>query len=87
MKLYCLRLDMSMCIARLKEFELRQFNSAFPILFIEAKDPDEACYKCLCMFTENILKQNESKQTATLIRDILKDVRVTKVYCKDEKKL
>ena len=76
-----------MCIYRLKKFELRQFNSPFPTVFIEAKDPDEACYKCFCMFTENILKQKECKETAELIKNILPDFKITKVYCKDEKRL
>jgi hypothetical protein len=76
-----------MCISRLKKFNLREFNSPYPVIFVEAKDPDDACYKCFCLFTENILKQDESKETAKLIKDILPDVRVTKVYCKDEKKL
>ena len=40
-----------------------------------------------CKFTETILKQDDSKKTALLIKDIMPDVRVTKVYCKDEKKL
>ena len=87
MKIYCLNMDISMCIFRLKKFELREFNNAFPIIFVEAKDPDDACYKAMCMFTENLLKQNESKETAALIKDILKDVKVSKVICKDEKKL
>lgn len=87
MKIYCLNVDITMCISRLKKFNLREFNSPYPVIFVEAKDPDDACYKCFCLFTENILKQDESKETAKLIKDILPDVRVTKVYCKDEKKL
>lgn len=76
-----------MCIARLKKFDLREFNNPYPVIFLEAKDPDDACYRCICLFTENLLKQNESAQTAYLIKEILPDVRITKVYCKDEKKL
>lgn len=87
MKIYCLKLDLTMCISRLKKFNLKEFNSPHPVIFTEAKDPDDACYKCLCMFTETLLKQDESKETAFLIKDILPDVKVKKVYCKDEKKL
>ena len=80
-------MDITMCIARLSGFNLREFNSPYPVIFIEAKDPDDACYKCICNFTENLLKQNESSKTALLIKDILQDVVIKKVYCKDEKKL
>jgi hypothetical protein len=78
---------MTQVIARLKKYDLKQFNSAFPTLLIEAKDPDEACYKTSCMFAETMLKHGESIEVAQMIRDIYHEVKVTKVFCKDEKKL
>ena len=87
MKIYTVKIDISLALPRLKKFDLREFNSAFPILFVEASDPDGACYEAVCKFSEMLLKQNESKTTAYLIKDILQDFRVIKVYCRDEKKL
>ena len=87
MKIYLLKLDLSLVIARLKKFRLGEFNSNSPLIFIEASNPDEACYLTNCKFVETILKQDDSKETAILIKDIMHDVRITKVYCKDEKKL
>lgn len=87
MKIYVLKLDLSLVMPRLKNFRLGEFNHNFPTIFIQAGDPDEACYMVYCKFTETILKQDDSKKTALLIKDIMPDVRVTKVYCKDEKKL
>lgn len=87
MKIYVLHVDMLGVLGRLKKFKLYEFNYAEPIIFVEAKNPDDACYKMVCKYSEILLKQDESIQTALLIRDTLLDLRVTKVYCKDETKL
>lgn len=87
MKIYTVEIDISLALPRLKKFDLKEFNSAFPVVFVEASDPDGACYEAVCKFMEILLKQQESKTTAYLIKDIMQDFKVTKVYCKDEKKL
>jgi hypothetical protein len=87
MKIYMVQLDCSLVMSRLRKFNLREFNSEYPILFAEAADPDEACYLIYCKFSETILKQDDSVETARLINSALRDIRITKVYCKDEKKL
>lgn len=84
MKIYTVRLDMTYVLGRLKKFQLREFKVQFPILFIEAKDPDDACYFTMCKFSELLLKQKESVETAQLIKTLQNDIRITKVYCKDE---
>lgn len=87
MKIYTIEVDMTQVVARLKKFDLKQFNSEFPILLIEAENPDAACYRISCKFSEILLKQNESVETAKLIQEVYRDIRITKVFCKDEKKL
>lgn len=87
MKIYVLRFDLSLVHSRLRKFRLREFNSETPELFIEAEDPDEACYLGYCKFADIILSQDSSPKTAKLIRQVEYDIRITKVYCKDEKKL
>ena len=87
MKIYMVQLDCSLVMGRLREFNLREFNSEYPILFTQAADPDEACYLTYCKFSEIILKQDDSVETALLIKSLTRDIRITKVYCKDEKKL
>ena len=87
MKIYTVELDLSLVVGRLKYFELKEFNSSNPSIFIEANDPDDACYFTICKFSEVVLKQNESPETANLLRDIIPDLRIKRVYCKDEKKL
>lgn len=87
MKIYVLKFDLSLVHSRLKKFTLREFNSETPRLFIEAPNPDEACYLGYCKFAETILSQDSSSSTVKLIKDLENDIRITKVYCKDEKRL
>ena len=87
MKIYVVTLDMTQVLGRLKKYRLREFNQQFPSIFIEAADPDEACYLCYCKFAETILRQDASDKTASLIKKLEHDLRNTKVICKDEKKL
>ena len=87
MKIYVLYIDMTLILPRLKKYRLQEFNSQFPIIFIEAEDPDDACYKCSCKFTEILLKQDYSKENAEFIKNISYELRILKVYNKDEKKL
>lgn len=87
MKIYVLKFDLSLVHSRLKKFRLREFNSKNPTLFIEAPNPDEACYLGYCKFAEIILSQDSSPATAKLINEVENDIRITKVYCKDEKRL
>ncbi len=87
MKIYVLHVDMTLILPRLKKFRLKEFNTAHPIIFVEANDPDGACYECNCKFKEIILKQDYSTKTASLIKEVLLDMRINKVYCKDEERL
>ena len=87
MKIYVLRFDLSLVHTRLKKFRLKEFNSENPVIFVEAANPDEACYLGYCKFAETILSQDDSAKTARLINEVEYDIRITKVYCKDEKKL
>jgi hypothetical protein len=50
-------------IARLKKFSLEEYNSSQPIVFIEARDPDGACYYATHRLTNILLKKDHSKVT------------------------
>lgn len=84
MKIYTVTLDMTNVLSRLKKFGLAEFNSQFPTIFIDAHDPDEACYLAYCKLSEILLRQDESIATANLIKKLKHDIRIMKVYCKDE---
>ena len=79
MKIYRLTLCLQLVIARLKKFDLKQYNSERPIIFVEANDPDEACYRAIYNLTSIILKQDNSKVTLELLKDIIYDIRVIRI--------
>tara|TARA_A100001515_G_scaffold102170_1_gene82904 strand:- start:3557 stop:3808 length:252 start_codon:yes stop_codon:yes gene_type:complete len=80
MKIYKVDMDLSFVIARLKKFNLKEYSDQFPTIFVEAKDPDEACYLAYFQLVEILLKQDDSKETSLLTKDILHDILIRKVY-------
>ncbi len=86
MKIYVVTFDLTMVLQRLIKFNLQEFNHQYPHIFIEAPDPDEACYLAYCKLSETLLRQNSSTETANLIKDIEYEIRITKVVCRNEKK-
>jgi hypothetical protein len=72
-------MDLSLVISRLKKFDLHEYNTERPIIFVEAKSPDDACHQAYYRLATVILKQDCNKKTATFIEDILLDISITKV--------
>ena len=72
-------MGLSLVISRLKHFELHEYNSEKPILFVEAKSPDDACHKAYFKLVALILKQEHTKETILLTNEILHDISITKV--------
>ena len=65
-------MDLSLAINRLKEFELHEYNSERPIIFVEAKSPDDACHQAYYRLATIILKQDcNTKKLHHLIEEIL----------------
>lgn len=81
MKIYKVHLDLSLVIGRLREFKLKEYNSAFPIVFVEAKSPDDACFKSVYILIQGILRQDSSIETRLLCRNIKEDIRIIKASC------
>ena len=79
MKIYKVEMDLSLVIIRLKKFDLHEYGSERPIVFVEAKSPDDACHKAYYRLATIILKQDCSKKTADLIEELLHDISITKV--------
>lgn len=79
MKIYRLTLCLRLVIARLKKFNLKEYNSEQPIVFVEANDPDGACYRAIYNLTNIIIKQDNSKETLELLKEIIYDIRVIRI--------
>ena len=80
MKLYKVQMDLSLVIARLTKFKTGVYNSSCPIVFVEAPDPDEACYKAMYNLMRKIVGQDPTNETLKLCKDLVHDIRITKVY-------
>ena len=72
-------MDLLLVMGRLAKFNLGEYNNPYPTVFVEAEDPDEACYNALYKLVEIILKQDDSKKTSDLVKEMVYDIKVKKV--------
>lgn len=82
MKNYKVYIDLSMIIHRLKKVNLNEYNSASPIVFIIAPNPDEACNICYTSIVEKIMKSKKltDAEMLELSSDLLHEMRIKRVY-------
>ena len=81
MMIFKIRLDLSLIINRLIRFDLQEYDSTQPIVFIAAANPDDACFKAIFNLIQIILKQDSSIEARLLCRSIREDVRILKISC------
>ena len=82
MVLYKVHMDLSLVINEIVKFRLYQYNSMFPIIFVEASNPDEACFKATYNLLQMILTQDGSVEARLLCREIKNDIRVINIESK-----
>tara|TARA_B100000131_G_scaffold248836_1_gene242006 strand:+ start:3993 stop:4241 length:249 start_codon:yes stop_codon:yes gene_type:complete len=82
MVLYKVHMDLSLVINELTKFRLYQYNSAYPIVFVEANNPDDACFKSIYNLIQMIMSQDSSIEARLLCREIKNDIRVVKIESK-----
>ena len=70
MLIFKVHLDLSLIINRLIRFNLHEYDSTQPIVFVEAADPDGACFKAIFNLIQIILKQDSSIEYRLLCRSI-----------------
>lgn len=80
MRVYKVFMDLSLIMARLKKYTLAEYNTEYPIVFVEANDPDDACYKAKYNLIRKIMKQDSSPEAELLCSEIMHDMRVMKAY-------
>lgn len=72
-------MDLSLVMSRLKRFRLGEYNDPYATIFVDARDPDEACHLAYYRLVEVLLKQDTSKETSLLAKEILYDITITKI--------
>lgn len=79
MKQYKIDIDLTNIFLKLSEFKLRQYSIPFFTFFIEAEDPDDACYETVARMIRLILERDTSIDTRIFCRTIRRDIRFDKV--------
>ena len=73
---------MSMVVSRLKKYRIYEYNSEYPIIFVEADDPDGACYTAIYKLLKLVLEQDDSKEARKLCKEIKQDIRIISAAAK-----
>jgi len=76
---YRLSLDMADLQTELSSFKLREYNLPFTVIFVEAENPDAACYKVRKSLLKLILQQSDDISTRILCEKIKKYLRIDKI--------
>ena len=63
---------MSLVVSRLKEYRIYEYNSEYPIIFVEADDQDGACYTAIYKLLKLILDQDDSKRQGLYAKTLRK---------------
>ena len=64
----------------IKQFNIREYYQPFVVTFIQAKNPDDACYKILVDIIRKIIKKDDSINTRIFCRSIRYNIRFDKIY-------
>lgn len=71
---------MVLVLHRLKHYSIGKYGSKNPTIFVEASDPDGACHAAVYQLYDIMNSQDPSLETRLLFREILPDIKVTKVF-------
>ncbi len=80
MKTYRIMLDISNVFSRIRHLFLKSYNSPFPTIFVNADDPDDACFVVLNDLIKIIMKQNPSIDMRIACVEIRRKSRIDKIY-------
>ena len=79
MRNFKVTLDLSDCFKKVSKYELREFDSPFLTIFIQANDPDEVCYELIERLVNQILKKDSSIDARILCKEVKKMVRFDRI--------
>lgn len=79
MRNFKISIDLADVHIELKRFLLREYSLPYSLIFIEADDPDDACYLALYKLIKLIMDQDPSIQTRILCKKLKKYIRIDKI--------
>ena len=80
MRTYRILLDISNVFSKIRHLFLKTYNSPFPTIFVNADNPDDACFIVFNDLVKMIMKQNQSIEMRIICRKIIKKSRIDRVY-------
>jgi len=79
MRNYKLTIDLLDLYSDLSNYDIREFNYPFILIFIEASDPDDACFMVINRIINAVLRKDSSVEARILCRKIRKYIRFDKI--------
>lgn len=73
-------LDLSDLQVYFSELSLLEYNIPFKLIFLEAKDPDDACYEIIHKIMISIIKKDNTINGRIICRKVRKYLRIDKIY-------
>jgi hypothetical protein len=74
-------LDISNIYQLIKHLNLKKYNCPFPVIFISAQDPDDACALVFDELIKIIMDQDPSIKMRIVCRTMKIICRIDKIYC------
>ena len=79
MRNFKVSLDLTDIYPQIKKFHLREYINQYPLIFIEAEDPDDACYMIIYRLIKIIIDQDPSIENRILCKQIKRKLRIDKI--------
>ena len=77
--IYKIEIDISKILPLLKKLGIHRYKNESTHIFVQADDPDEACFIALAKLAQQMLEENNTAAVKNTIKDLRHMVRVVKL--------
>jgi RNAse (barnase) inhibitor barstar len=80
MRNFKISIDFSDLYLELVDLYMKEYTHPFMLVFVEAEDPDDACFKVLSRIIQIILNNGKTIENRILCRKLKNKLRIEKIY-------
>jgi len=80
MRNFKISIDLSDLYLELVDLDMREFTQPFMLVFIEAENPDDACFEVISRIIQIILNNGKTIENRILCRKLKNKLRIEKIY-------
>lgn len=80
MRNFKISIDFSDLYLELVDLYMKEYTQPFMLVFVEAEDPDDACFKVLSRIIQIILNNGKTIENRILCRKMKYKLRIEKIY-------